>query len=79
MAKKAHTLKRFAKTKRFVGHEPFSKSASDDDVSLLRCYSEERRDVVEVSIEKLSSTSSSDTERDSLNNVSGGCVTSSKE
>ena len=57
----------------------FEKIREHENICRHRRDAEERRDVVEFSIEKLSSTSSSDTERDSLNNVSGGCVTSSKE
>jgi len=60
-------IKRFPKTKTFV--EPCPKSTSKDDVSILRRDSEVRRDVVEVSFEKLSSPSSSDAERSSSNKV----------
>lgn len=46
---------------------------------MLRHDSEERRDIVEVSmIKKLSSTPSSDAERDFSNKDFGGCVTPSK-
>ena len=45
---------------------------------MLFCDSEERRDVVEVSIEKLSSTSLSDAERDFLNKLVGKQLTRSK-
>ena len=70
-------LKRFPKTKTFV--EPCPKSTSNDDVLILRRDSEVRRDVIEVSFEKLSSPSSSDAERGSSNEFFGGCVTRPNE
>ena len=48
-------------------------------MSILRRDSEVRRDVVEVSFEKLSSPSSSDAERGSSNEVFGGYVTCPNE
>ena len=56
-----------------VGYKPCLKLTSDNGVSILCHDSEEKRDVVEVSIEKLSSISASDTERDSSNKVFGVC------
>ena len=61
-----------------VRYKPCLKLTSDNGVSILRRDSEEKRDVAEGSIEKLSSISSSDAERDSSNKVFGGCVTRSK-
>ena len=63
--------------KTLVRHKPCSKLMSNDNVSMLHRDSKKRRDVVEVFIEKLSSTSSLDAERDSLNKVFGRCVTRS--